>query len=197
MSNPRRKKHLPPPPLSEILGELPAGPYDSGLKVDQPPAPLNPPDAPQADSGPTIDQPPAPINPPEATPPDRLTLPRGALVALRRSGGFKFRSREVAIYRDGRVNYDDGESGPRTVWTLSDAEMAELRRALDQAGFGKLPASIGRQNPDAFAYEIVARPARRAYAVEVFQGSITESLAPLIRQINRFMWADEPPPEDE
>jgi hypothetical protein len=180
MSNPRKKKHLPPPPLSDILGKLSDEPYDSGLKVNQPsaPAPADPPPA------------------PESGPADTLRLPRGALVAMRRSGGFKFRSREVVVYRDGRVNYDDGESGPRTVWTLSDAEMAGLRRALDQVGFAKLPAG-GRQNPDAFAYEIVARPARRVYAIEAFQGSIPASLAPLIQQLNRFIWADEPAPEDE
>jgi hypothetical protein len=197
MSKPRRKKHLPPPPLSEILGELPSGPYDSGLKVDQPPAPVNPLEAPETDGGLKVGQPPAPVNPLEADEAETLRLPRGALVALRRSGGLRFRSRTVVAYRDGRVNYDDGESGPRTVWTLSDAEMAELRQALKQAGFGRLPASTGRQNPDAFAYEIVARPTRRAYAVEVFQGSIPESLKPLIQLLGRFMWADQPTPEGE
>ena len=190
MSNPRKKKHLAPPPLSELLGELPTGPYDSGLQVDQPPAPGNAPDTAQPNSGLKVDQPPSAQE-------ETLTLPRGALVALRRSGGFKFRSREVTVYRDGRVNYDDGESGPRTVWTLSDAEMTDLRRAIDQAGFGTLPASAGRQNPDAFAYEIVARPTRRAYAVEAFQGSIPESLKPLIRLLGRFTGVDEPAAEGE
>jgi hypothetical protein len=175
MSNPHKKKHLPPPPLSDVLGELPDEPYDSGLKVNQPSAPA------------PIDPPPAP----ESGPADTLRLPRGALVAMRRSGGFKFRSREVVVYRDGRVNYDDGESGPHTVWTLGDAELAELRRALDQAGLAKLPAA-GRQNPDAFAYEIVARPARRVYSVEAFQGSIPASLAPLIQLLNRFAGMDRP-----
>jgi hypothetical protein len=165
MSNPRKKKHLAPPPLSDVLGTLSDAPRDSGLKVN-PPAP-------------------------EDTPDDTLRLPRGALVALRRSGGFKFRSRLVVVYRDGRVNYDDGENGPRTIWTLSDAELAELRHALDQAEWAKLPAA-GRQNPDAFAYEIVARPARRVYSAEVFQGSIPVSLAPLIQQLNRLAGMDAP-----
>jgi hypothetical protein len=175
MSNPGKKKHLPPPPLSDILGTLSDAPYDSGLKVNQPPAP-------------------APT--PESAPADTLRLPRGALVAMRRSGGFKFRSREVVVYRDGRVNYDDGESGPRTVWTLGDAEMTELRGALNQAGLAKLLAA-GRQNPDAFAYEIVARPARRVYSVEAFQGSIPASLTPLINQLNRLAGMDERAPEEE
>ena len=175
MSNPRKKKHLPPPPPSDVLGTLSDDPYDSGLKVNQPlaSAPGDPPPR------------------PESSPADALKLPRGALVAMRRSGGFKFRSREVIVYRDGRVNYDDGESAPRTVWTLSDAELAELRRALDQADFAKQPAA-GRQNPDAFAYEIVARPVRRVYSAEAFQGSIPASLAPLIQQLSRFAGMDGP-----
>ena len=81
MSNSHKKKHLPPPPLADILGELPDAPYDSGLKVNQPPA----------------DSPQPPVNPLEPAPADTLKLPRGALVAMRRSGGFKFRSREVVV----------------------------------------------------------------------------------------------------
>jgi hypothetical protein len=167
MNDRKRRKHLVPPPLSELLGDLPQNPYESGLRVNQKPQPAkSQPDAAE----------------------EQLALPRGGLVAMRRSGGIKFRSREVVVYRDGRVNYDDGEgSGPRTVWTLSDAELAELRDALDQADLPHQPASAGRQNPDAFAYEIVARPGRRAYAVEVFQGSIPPTLAPLIQRLNHFM----------
>jgi len=98
MSNSHRKKDQPPPPPAEVLGTLSGEPYDSGLKVNQPPAP---------------------VDPLEAAPADTLRLPRGALVAMRRSGGLKFRSREVVVYRDGRVNYDDGDGNPRTVWTLA------------------------------------------------------------------------------
>jgi hypothetical protein len=178
MSNSHKKKQLPPTPPSDVLGRLADEPYDGGLKVNQPSATPAEPAAPRA-----------PINPLEAAPDDTLKLPRGALVAMRRSGGFKFRSRTMVVYRDGRVNYDDGESGPRTVWTLGDAEMAELRSALAQAGFARLPVA-GRQNPDAFAYEIVARPSRRVYSVEAFQGSIPASLAPLIKQLNRLAGMD-------
>jgi hypothetical protein len=202
MSNSRKKKHLPPPPLVDILGELPEAPRDNDQNVEPPAAPNQQPSSdvvgtlPKGayDTGLKVNQPSSPSGPQPAPTPastDTLRLPRGALVAMRRSGGFKFRSREVVVYRDGRVNYDDGESGPRTVWTLSDAELAELRDLLNQANFAKLPTA-GRQNPDAFAYEIVARPARRVYSAEAFQGSIPPSLAPLIRQLNRLGGMDEP-----
>jgi len=107
------------------------------------------------------------------------------------SGGFKFRSRDVIVYRNGRVIYNDA-AGAATTRKLTDTQIAELRRALEQVDFSQLPASAGRHNPDAFAYEIVARPVRRAYAIEVFQGSIPESLAALIRQLNELMRPEEP-----
>ena len=185
MSNSHKKKQPPTAPHSDVLGTLSDEPYDSGLRVNQPSAP-----APVEPSAPPA-PPHAPIDPLESAPVDTLKLPRGALVAMRRSGGFKFRSRAVVVYRDGRVNYDDGENGPRTVWTLSEAEMAELRGALEQASLAQLPAA-GRQNPDAFAYEIVARPTRRVYSAEAFQGSIPASLVPLIKQLNRLAGMDGP-----
>jgi hypothetical protein len=200
MSDTHKKKHLPPPPLSDILGDLSDAPRDSGLKANQSPTPAEPQSADvlgtlsggEYDTGLKVNQPAAPAPATPMPPPaDRLRLPRGALVAMRRSGGFKFRSREVVVYRDGRVNYDDGEGGPRTVWTLGDAEKAELQGLLAQANMAKLPTA-GRQNPDAFAYEIVARPARRVYSVEAFQGSIPASLAPLIQQLNRLAGMDTP-----
>jgi hypothetical protein len=110
---------------------------------------------------------------------------------MRRSGGFKFRSRDVIVYRDGRVISNDA-ARTATTRKLADTQIAELRRALEQVDFSQLPASAGRHNPDAFAYEIVARPVRRAYAIEVFQGNIPESLAELIRQLNELMRPEEP-----
>ncbi len=197
-----KKKHLRPPPLSDLLGTPSDESHDSELKINQPPVPataepqqatvLGTLSGGEYDTGLKVNPPaaPAPATPAPVSA-DTLRLPRSALVAMRRSGGFKFRSREVVVYRDGRVNYDDGESGARTVWTLSDAELAELRSALDQAAWGKLPAA-GRQNPDAFAYELVARPTRRVYSAEVFQGSIPASLAPLIQQLNRVAGMEGP-----
>jgi len=195
MSDSHKKKHLPPPPLADVLGDLSDAPHDSVPKINPPSTPTEPPSSDvlgtlsggSYDSGLKVN----PLPAPEPGPADMLRLPRGGLVAMRRSGGFKFRSREVVVYSDGRVNYDNGESGPRTVWTMSDTELTALHSRLDQADLANLPAA-GHQNPDAFAYEIVARPARRVYAAEVFQGSIPASLAPLIAQLNRLAGMDEP-----
>lgn len=115
---------------------------------------------------------------------DRLVLPDGALVAMRRSGGFRFSSREVVIYHDGRVAVDSDAEGPtEPVITrrLSYKELAELYSALDAANSTQLPTTRGYQNADAYAYEIVTRSGTAVHSIEVFDGSIPAQLAPLIR----------------
>jgi len=170
MSNSHRKKQPPESRPSDILGELPAGPADSQLNP--------PPTAPAAPE-------------PRPAQEETLRLPRGGLVAMRRSGGFRFRSRAIVVYRDGRAVYDtadpDAPAGAQETRRLTDAELAELRGLLGQIGFSALPAASGRHNPDAYAYEIVARPVRRAYAIEVFEGSIPPHVASLIRYLSQFI----------
>lgn len=167
-------------PSSEdaILGHIPSGERDSRLGGPARPgashrkrnrtAPTPPPD-------------------PEARP----ALPRGGLVVMRKSGGLKFSSREVVVYRDGRVVHRRHAPGV-TIYTgapqrLADDEIAELSRLIEQAAFPRFVTGAGRQPPDAFAYEIVARAGRRLKETEVFQGGIPESLASLIRRLDALM----------
>ncbi len=122
---------------------------------------------------------------------DRLVLPEGGLVAMRRSGGLRFTSREVVVYADGHITAEgDAAPGPTRsgqARKLNDEDLAKLYRALDQANFQKLPATSGRQNPDGYAYEIVARIGPASYPVEVFDGSIPRQLAPLIHLLTGYM----------
>jgi hypothetical protein len=122
---------------------------------------------------------------------DALDLPEGALVAMRRSGGLRFTSRAVVVYPDGKVEVRDdaapGSPAPKPARKLSDQDLAQLYRALDEANFPELPPTSGRQSPDAFAYDIAARIGSRTYAVEAFDGSIPASLAPLVQLLARFM----------
>lgn len=134
--------------------------------------------------------------PPEAQAPpqerdDAFALPAGAWIAMRQSGGLLFSSREVVVYRDGRAA-TSAVGGGRPAHTgaprpLTEAELAALRRALEQIDFSRLPTAAGRQPADAYVYEIVARSGRRSQAVEVFDGSIPPTLAPLIRQLSRLL----------
>jgi hypothetical protein len=173
---PRRPRQTTPPAADTLLGSLAAetklgsltpGPRDSQVEIGGKPS-----------------APPAQAQPGEQPP---LRLPRGGWIAMRMSGGLRFESREIVIYRDGRVT-------GAGVGKLSEAEMRRLRAALASISFGRLPATTGRQAPDAYAYEIAARPTRRAYAVEVFDGSIPAVLAPLIAQLRRIMLAEDRTP---
>jgi hypothetical protein len=131
-----------------------------------------------------------PPNP--ATPEDEaLTLPAGALVALRKSGGLVFRSREIVVYGDGRVGTSAVGGGRAasvgTGRTLGGAEIAALRRAIGQVDFDQLPLTTGQQPPDAFVYELAALAEGMPRTAEVVDGQIPATVAPLIRQLNRLL----------
>jgi hypothetical protein len=120
---------------------------------------------------------------------ERPTLPRGGLVALRRSGGLVFRTRAVTIYRDGRVTYDaDGPGGEReqAVWLLGDDELDELRSELEAIDWAALRYAHVRPSPDAYAYELVARVRRRLRYLEVAEGAIPEAVELLVRKLASY-----------
>lgn len=128
--------------------------------------------------------------PPPETPPEPLRLPRSAFVGLRKSGGLKFSTREVVVYPDGRVAYD-ARGVPQKEYTrlrrvLNDGQVHSLRKLLDQTNFW-MTASAGKQNPDAFAYEITARLNQRSNEIEVFDGSVPENIQPLLEFLNKLL----------
>jgi hypothetical protein len=127
------------------------------------------------------------------TPPkiEKLQLPLGAFIAFRKSGGLKFSTREIVIYPDGRVSIGGAdpskEAYARAPRQLNNAQIFELRKLLDRAGFFRLPSATGNQPPDAYAYEIVARLGNRSNFVEVFDGKIPDALKPLIDKLSAWL----------
>lgn len=183
MKEPPKGPRPRPQPDDEIAVEIPEGPYDTALDVGAAPiVPASP--ATRMRRAPDADEPPAASD-------DALRLPPGALVAMRKSGGLLFSSREVTVYRNGRVT-TSAIGGGRTARAgtprrLTEAQLVALARALEALDPERLPDAEGRQGPDAFVYEIVARVGRASRAIEVFEGSIPRSLAPLIRQLNGLL----------
>lgn len=118
-----------------------------------------------------------------------LQLPKGALLAFRKSGGLKFSSREIVIYPDGRASYGgtDLPKQPSASQNQSDAPIAELRRLLEQAGFVRLKLAGGQQPPDSYAYEIVAQMEGKTNYVEVFDGKIPDALAPVLQRLVKLL----------
>jgi hypothetical protein len=138
-----------------------------------------------------------PSPPPAAPPPDpeaALALPRGALVAMRKSGGLRFSSGELVVYRNGRVVQRRRGTGMAlhqgAPQQLSDEHLAELLGILERTRFPRF-AGPARQSPDTLAYEIVARVGGRIRAAEVSTGRIPEALAPLIGWLNGLLAQDE------
>ena len=122
---------------------------------------------------------------------ERLLLPLGAFIAYRKSGGLKFSSREIVIYPDGRISYGGPDLSKqiydRATRKLNDGQIARLRKTLDQTGFFRLASAQGNQPPDSFAHEIAARLGNRSHMVEVFDGGIPASLAPLLEQLSAWL----------
>lgn len=120
--------------------------------------------------------------------PVQLLLPRDAFVAFRQSGGFRFNTREVIVYRDGRVTWRregkfEAGQGERQ---LTSEESADLRDMIEQSGFFELPTPIGRPTPDGYAYELSAQAADRAAAIEFFSGSIPANVQALVTRLQQW-----------
>ncbi|KPV53590.1 hypothetical protein SE17_08775 [Kouleothrix aurantiaca] len=128
--------------------------------------------------------------PAPAAPAESLARPRGALVAMRKSGGLRFTWRLLVVHQDGRLIYKSNEIGApekaRVIGTIDAAQKAALDAALAATTF-EARAYGGRQNPDAFAYEIIARVGEDNHYAEAIQGSIPAALQPLITQLNALL----------
>jgi hypothetical protein len=122
-----------------------------------------------------------------------LTLPKGALVVMRRSGGFRFTSSQVTVQRDGRIARTTTDVTARSVKgktkapKLTAKQVSGLRVTLAKSGLDQVEKRIASQPPDGYAYEIVARVGRKVHSVEVFDGSIPAELAPLIKQLSGYL----------
>lgn len=168
---PQEQRPRAEPGEAAALGIAPEGPRDSRLDAEAAPA--------------------SAVGEPPPGSDEELALPEGAWIAMRKSGGLLFSSREVVVYRDGRVTSTAiGGGRPARAGSprrLTEGQLAALRRTVGQIDFDRLPAHSGRQGPDAYAYEIVARTGRASRALEVFDGSIPQPLAPLIQQLNQLL----------
>jgi hypothetical protein len=134
-----------------------------------------------------------------AKPDEPLRLPKGAFVAMRKSGGLRFSSRLLIVLRDGRIvrlveagavdaEGDRRSRARRRPSRLTREQISQLRITLARSGLDQVRQS-GRaaQNPDAYAYEIVARVGRKVQSVELLDGSIPEALQPLVRGLNGYL----------
>jgi len=179
MSNPPDKNRPAAPPDSEVLAKIPQGAADHELQSSPPAAERHQKSAPPDD--------------------ERLKRPRGALVAVRKSGGIRFTWRLLVVRADGRLIYKSNEIGApraaRPIGQLDPAQLADLQALIAQTDFAAGSPGAARQNPDAFAYELIARVGHKNLFAEAFEGSVPEPLKPLIQRLNRLLPAPDAPAE--
>ena len=200
---PKERRRGAKPAEEIVLGTLSEGPYDTELNAgaaSTTPAPKSaatPVTAASRRPATAGGQAPQREMPAAGTPEttdESLALPPDAWLALRRSGGLLFSSREVVVYPDGRVESaavgggrPEGTGPPRR---LTASQLTALRRAAG-IDFRRLPPPSRRQPPDAYAYELVVHEGGRTQAVEVFDGAIPEALAPLLRLLGPLLSAED------
>lgn len=127
------------------------------------------------------------------SPEQPVVLPRGAVIALQQSGGLRFSTRAVLVYRDGRVFFrQQGKLGSREgSRRITPAEVGEIDELIKQSGLFELPPSIGRPSPDGYAYELIVRVGRKSKVSELFDGSIPAEVRPLLARLKRLMVMDD------
>jgi hypothetical protein len=119
---------------------------------------------------------------------DPLTLPRGAVIAFQQSGGLRFSTRSLVVYRDGRViRQRQGKLEAKgDVQHITLEEVANLQETIAHSGLEKLSGSIGQPSPDGYAYELIARVGRKSRAFEFFDGSIPVEVKPLLKRLKQL-----------
>ncbi|MBI3732660.1 MAG: hypothetical protein HY259_04280 [Chloroflexi bacterium] len=135
-------------------------------------------------------------NQPAVNPADEpLELPKGALIAFRKSRGGGLRSHTVIVYPDGRVTHGGGDTSRqvylRVSRQLNDAQIMKMRRWLEQGGFFRLTPQPANPDPSAATYTIAARVGSHSNRLELFDGSIPGSLQPLVQQLSQLLPQDE------
>lgn len=121
---------------------------------------------------------------------DLLGLPKGAVVAIRRSGGFVFRSDEVTAYADGSVTHRNSAFGsvakPAQAGTLTEAQQTQLRQLLDPQTFTAFTATMAPV-PDSYVVELAAQVGAEIKRGEVAELFATEPARSIIRMLTMFI----------
>ncbi|MGQ9927261.1 MAG: hypothetical protein ACUVS4_10360 [Chloroflexaceae bacterium] len=121
---------------------------------------------------------------PEGADEHRLRLPRNGLIAYRKSGGLRFTSRGIIIYRSGWVMPLDGAAGrPRR---LGPAALARLEGLILRSELMRTPQRTPGATRDGYSYEILTRIGKRECAIEL-NDPVPAAQARLVRTLNNLL----------
>ncbi|MFE9929112.1 hypothetical protein [Streptomyces sp. NPDC005533] len=137
------------------------------------PSPSSSPSASDSDPGPT------------ATPTtSRVPAPGETLVRVTRTGGFAGQTHTLVVKGDGSWTRLDAKAKTESTGTLSEAGLAALRTALQEADFAHLPriATGGPTIYDGYSYTFV----HGGYEVAGDQGSLPPALTKVLEVLPSF-----------
>lgn len=165
------------PQKPKVLASLGSGERDTSLNAQPTPSQSHRRTTPKA-------------SPVEASQGDEvLKLPRGALVAMRKSGGLTFSVSEIYVYRNGRIlRQSIGAGQPhaqRDLGLLGNEQMSELQSLLSASQFPRY-AAPARQSSDTVVTEIVARMGRNVRFAEFASYATPEGLAALTDWLSKL-----------
>lgn len=115
---------------------------------------------------------------------EALELPRGALVAFRKSGGLRFSSRGIVVGRGGWVEPMEGTVGRKR--RITDEALATLERLLLQGGLARASYRKRSATPDGYAYELTARVAGKLRRVTL-EDPLPDEQERLVRVLQRLL----------
>lgn len=113
---------------------------------------------------------------PQATPPSSgPASPGQPLIWYERTGGIAGFKDRLVVLADGSYTVTS-RHGPGGTGVLSPAELAELRRLLDSAGFASIPATNPPPHPDGFEHRIWYA----SHEVRAGDGAVPPALEPVV-----------------
>ncbi len=124
------------------------------------------------------------LTPPPPTP-TAEALPRYALLSFHKSGGLRFQSRGVLVYRNGWVVPLPAEAGRRR--KLGPADLAALKHELLRSRIGQIRPRPGQPQPDGYSYTLVTHQAGHEQTLELDAEAVPAALQRLLRRLKGLL----------
>jgi hypothetical protein len=105
------------------------------------------------------------------------------LVEFGRQGGIAGVSDQVVIREDGGLTVVRGRPAVNRTGQLTAAELADLRRVLEDSGFAQLPKVQSAQGADLFTYLVIYRDSE----IVAQDGGIVPQLRPVIAALSSIL----------
>ncbi|OLB75431.1 MAG: hypothetical protein AUI14_21085 [Actinobacteria bacterium 13_2_20CM_2_71_6] len=115
-----------------------------------------------------------------SAPATRPPAASATLVQFGRQGGIAGLADQLAVREDGGFTLVRARPAVNRTGQLSAAELADLRRVLDESGFAKLPRVQSAKGNDLFTYQVIYA----GYEILAQDGGIEAPLRPVIGQLS-------------